>query len=67
MLLRPLTRLLRLLLRSSAALLLLKLLQKTGGLLGIYLGVNLCNALILGLLGVPGFALLLMLQWLLKI
>lgn len=66
MLLRPLMRLLRLLLRSSAALLLLKLLQQAGGLFGISLGVNLCNALILGLLGVPGFALLLMLQWLLK-
>lgn len=66
MLLRPLMRLLRLLLRSSAALLLLKLLQQAGSFLGISLGVNLCNALILGLLGVPGFALLLMLQWLLK-
>ena len=66
MLLRPVMKLLGLLLRSSAALLLLKLLQQAGGFLGISLGVNLCNALILGLLGVPGFALLLMLQWLLK-
>ena len=28
-----------------------------------YLGVNLTNALVLGLLGVPGFGLLLLLNW----
>ncbi len=64
---RPLIRLLRLVLRSSLALLLLKLLQDMGGLMGISLGVNLCNALVLGLLGIPGFGLLLMLKWLLKV
>lgn len=66
MLLRPLLRLLRLILRSSLALLLLTWFQELGGLLGISLGANLYNALVLGLLGVPGFGLLLMLQWLLK-
>ena len=64
---RPLIRLLRLILRSSLALLLLKLLQDMGGLMGISLGVNLYNALILGLLGIPGFGLLLMLKWLFKV
>ena len=64
---RPLIRLLRLILRSSLALLLLKLLQDMGGLMGISLGVNLCNALVLGLLGIPGFGLLLMLKWLFKV
>ena len=30
---------------------------------GVTLGVNLVNALVVGVLGVPGFGLLLMLQW----
>ena len=64
---RPLIHLIRLVLRSSLALLLLKLLQDMVGLLGISLGVNLCNALVLGLLGIPGFGLLLMLKWLFKV
>ncbi len=32
---------------------------------GIYLGVNLINSLVIGLLGAPGFGVLLMLKWLL--
>ena len=63
---RPLWQLLRLVLRSSAALAVLAFFQEAGGLLGITLGANWGNALILGLLGVPGFGLLLMLQWLLR-
>ena len=63
---RPLGMLLRLLARSSVALALLALLRQAGGLLGISLGVNWINALILGALGLPGFGLLLMLQWLLS-
>ena len=31
--------------------------------LGLSLGVNLFNALVLGLLGIPGFGLLLMMNW----
>ena len=38
----------------------------TGQLLGVKLGVNLLNALVLGALGIPGFGLLLMLQWALR-
>jgi len=64
---RPIGALLRLLTRSSLALAFLALLHQLGGLLGITLGVNWTNALILGLLGVPGFGLLLMLQWLFRI
>lgn len=30
---------------------------------GIYLGVNLLNSLVIGVLGVPGFGLLLMVRW----
>ena len=63
---RPLGVLLRLGVRSSVGLMLLAFLQEAGGLLGVTLGVNLGNALVLGILGMPGFGLLLMLQWLLR-
>ena len=38
-------------------------LSPLGPLIGVGLGVNLANALVMGLLGVPGFGLLLMLNW----
>ena len=60
---RPAARLLRLALRSSVGLAALALFAQAGRFLGIRLGVNLVNALVLGLLGAPGFGLLLMLQW----
>ena len=63
---RPAARLLRLALRSSVGLAVLALLAQVGQLAGIRLGVNLVNALVLGLLGAPGFGLLLMLQWTLR-
>jgi len=63
---RPAARLLRLALRSSAWLAALALFSQVGGLIGVRLGVNLVNALVLGLLGAPGFGLLLMLQWALR-
>lgn len=63
---RPLVHLVRLVLRSSAALALLAVFSQIGSVLGISLGVNLVNALVLGLLGIPGFGLLLMLQWALR-
>lgn len=66
MLRRPLAWLIRLALRSSLGLAVLAVLSQTGGALGLSLGVNLVNALVLGLLGVPGFGLLLMLQWALR-
>lgn len=62
----PLGRLVKLAVRSSAALALLALMQELGGLFGVTLGVNLSNALVLGILGAPGFGLLMMLQWLLR-
>lgn len=37
----------------------------TAPITGITLGLNLWNALTVGILGVPGFALLLLLQWIL--
>ncbi len=60
---RPLGALCRLLVRSGLGLVFLWLFQGVGGLLGVQLGVNLINSLILGILGLPGFALLLMTQW----
>ena len=60
---RPLLSLLRLLLRSSAALAVLSLLAPAARALGIALGVNPFNALVLGVLGAPGLGLLLMLLW----
>lgn len=63
---RPLACLVRLVLRSSVGLAALALFAQVGHLFGVSLGVNLVNALILGLLGIPGFGLLLMMQWILR-
>ena len=60
---RPLESLCRLAVRSGLGLVFLWLFQGLGGLLGVRLGVNLLNSLILGALGAPGFALLLLVQW----
>lgn len=56
---RPLATLLRLGVRWVGGLAALALLQP----LGLSLGVNPVNALVLGVLGAPGFGLLLLLQW----
>lgn len=63
---RSLGRLFRLVLRSAAGLGVLALFSRLSPLLGVSLGVNCFNALVLGLLGAPGFALLLLVQWLLR-
>ncbi len=60
---RPLGSLLRLLGRSVAWLAVLFGVSQVGPILGIGLGVNLVNALVLGVLGAPGFGLLLLLHW----
>ena len=60
---RPLGALCRLAVRSGLGLVFLWLFQGLGRLLGVQLGVNLFNSLILGALGAPGFALLLLVQW----
>lgn len=60
-------RLLKLLARTLAALGGLAALKAVGGALGLGLGVNLLNALTVGVLGVPGLALLLMLNWVTKL
>lgn len=60
---RPLAALGRFLVRSGLGMVFLWLFQGLGGLLGVTLGVNLLNGLVLGALGPPGFALLLLAQW----
>ena len=64
---RPLRGLLRLLGRTAAGLVGLFAFSQVGGLIGVTLGVNLMNALVVALLGVPGFGLLLMLNWALQV
>ena len=63
---RPLGALCRLAVRSGLGLVFLWLFQGVGALLGVQLGVNLLNSLVLGALGLPGFALLLMAQWVVR-
>lgn len=63
---RPLGWLLRLLARTGVGLGALLLLSRVGGLIGVSLGVNLWNALVLGTLGAPGLGLLLMVHWALR-
>ena len=60
---RPLAWLGRLAARTGVGLGVLYVLSGVGGLVGLRLGVNLVNALVLGLLGVPGFGLLAALSW----
>ena len=60
---RPLGALCRLAVRSGLGLVFLWLFQGVGGMLGIHLGINLLNCLILGALGLPGFGLLILSQW----
>ena len=54
----------RVTLRTGVGLGALALFSGIGESIGVHLGVNLVNGLLLGVLGVPGFGLLLMLNWL---
>ena len=60
---RPLAALGQFTLRAGLGLVFLWMFQGLGGLLGVRLGVNLLNGLVLGALGLPGFGLLLLAQW----
>jgi len=61
----PLRLILRLAGNTLLGFLTLWIVQLTAGFSGISLGFNLWNALIVGVLGVPGLALLLLVQWVL--
>jgi inhibitor of the pro-sigma K processing machinery len=63
---RPLGGVVRLTARSGLWLGFLWLFRSITPLLGVTLGVNLFNAVLLGVLGVPGLALMMMVQWLAK-
>lgn len=63
---RALKGVVRLAFRTGAGLAALALLSQASGVLGIHLGVNLFNAAVLGLFGIPGFGLLMMLSWVLR-
>ena len=58
-----LRRVLKLAVRSGAGLGVLAAARPVLAPLGIALGLNLTNALVLGVLGAPGFGLLLLLRW----
>ena len=62
----PLKVALRVLINSVLGFGALWLLNLTGGVTGIALGLTLFNSLTVGILGVPGLFLLLLLQWVLK-
>ena len=53
----------RVTLRTGLGLGVLALFSGVGEAIGVHLGVNLVNALLLGLRGAPGFGRLLMLHW----
>lgn len=61
----PLRLVVKLLTNTALGLLALWLVQQTADVTGITLGLNLWNALIVGVLGLPGFFLLLLVQWVL--
>lgn len=61
---KPIKWLVRLLLRSGVSLFFLSIWSASGLLPALALGANCFNALAMGLLGIPGFALLLLLRWL---
>ena len=61
----PLRLALKLLANTALGFLALWAVGLTSGVTGIVLGLNLWNALIIGILGLPGFALLLLVQWVL--
>ena len=62
----PLKVALRVLINSVLGFGALWLLNLTGGVTGIALGLNIFNSLTVGILGVPGLFLLLLLQWVLN-
>ena len=61
----PLKLAVRLLVNTLLGFLALWAVELTAGITGIALGLNLWNALVIGVLGLPGFLLLLLVQWVL--
>lgn len=63
---RPVAALFRLVGRTGLGLAFLTVFAPVGEFLGAGLGVNLFNATVLGVLGVPGFGLLMLAKWVLR-
>ena len=61
---RPIKWIVKIALSSALGCIGLAVFNLIGGLFGLYIGVNLATALTVGILGLPGFALLLILQYL---
>ena len=59
----PLKLAVKLLVNTVLGFLALWAVNLTAGVTGIALGVNVFNALVIGVLGLPGFVLLLLVQW----
>lgn len=59
----PLRLALKVCINTALGFLALAVLDWLGPPLGLHIGVNLINALIVGILGLPGLALLILLQW----
>ena len=60
----PIRLIFRFLLNTAAGFILLLLFNYIGMYLGLTLGINILNALVIGILGLPGLVLLLVLKWL---
>lgn len=65
--LKPIRLLLRLVINTIGGFVALFFLNMLGGAFGVTLGLNLFNAVVVGIFGLPGVGLLLILQWLLVI
>ena len=61
----PLKVVFKLLVNTLLGFLALWTVNLTAGMTGVALGLNLLNALVIGILGLPGFVLLLLTQWVL--
>ncbi|MBQ2061971.1 MAG: pro-sigmaK processing inhibitor BofA family protein [Oscillospiraceae bacterium] len=61
----PLKLAVRVLLNAALGFLAMWLLNLTTGFTGLSLGLNLFNGLVVGILGVPGFVLLVLVRWVL--
>lgn len=64
---KPLKLVFKLLLNTLMGFIALILINIAGAFIGISIGINWINSLVVGIFGVPGVALLLILQWLLLI
>ena len=64
---KPIRFILKLLINTLIGFVVLILINKFGSYIGVTLGVNWINAAVVGILGVPGVALLLILRWLMII